>query len=128
MKETGLLSILAGVVGEPAGYLVLADWLEEHLDRGDLAGVLRRSLPGPPPPFAGPVEVSMRYQRLDARTMLCLVRYFPEEAETGGHLLCLGTLAGPPGEVIRWVRWLPATAKPDWAMFLLWDRASDQRP
>jgi hypothetical protein len=124
-KQTGLLAMLAGVVGEKAGHLILADWLDEHLGRADLAGVLRRTQPGPPPRFAGKVQVSFRYQTLDDETMLCLGLYQPE-GEEGGYVVSLGTKGGTL-RMIRWVRWLPdSEAAEDVAA--LWEQSDEEMP
>jgi hypothetical protein len=137
--RTGLASLVIGAAANEGGHLVLADWLEDHLDRNDLAAVLRLSVDDPRDEqlreltdFGG-----FRYEFVDAEVMLYMSRwkvYQPYRAgkkagpEPEGALLGLCVSAEVTGKLIRWVRWLPDTGSPTAEVQALWDRLGEAIP
>lgn len=136
--RTGLAAMTAGAAGDASGHLVLGDWLEEHLDRADLAALFRRTTADPRDDkerqqtrYSG-----FRYGFLDSEVMLCMAAWKvvrPYEAgkkapEREGHLISLCVSAEAAGQLLRWVRWLPHDGKPDDDLLGLWGRMGEEVP
>jgi hypothetical protein len=136
--RTGLAAMAAGAAGDPAGHLVLADWLEENLNRPDLAAIYRMTQDDPRTEterertyFSG-----FRYQFLDAEVMLCMATWkvnHPYKAgkkppEPEGHLVGLCVSAEAAGKLIRWVRWLPHDGTPAAEVLALFEQMGEAIP
>jgi hypothetical protein len=136
--RTGLAAMAAGAAGDADGHLVLADWLEEHLNRVDLAAVFRRSKADPR--AEGDRERTrfsdFRYGFLDSEVMVCMAAWKvvqPYKAgkkppEPEGHLISLCVSAEAAGQLIRWVRWLPHEGKPDDEVLAVWGKMGESVP
>jgi hypothetical protein len=140
MSET-LARMIVGASTDAGGHLVLADWLEEHLGRDDLAAVLRLSTADPRTTEGKPKTnfYQFRYELVDADVMLCMAQwrvhqpYLPGgQAKAGpepeGHLVGLCVSAEAAGQLIRWVRWLPTKGKPTAEVLALWERLGESLP
>lgn len=137
--STGLAAMTGGAAENSGGHLVLADWLEEHLDRADVAAVLRLSEEDPrtEPEDAERTDFSgFRYEFLDADVVLYMNhwhvwRYYksgqkPEQLE--GHVVGMCVRGGVPGGPLAWARWLPSKGKSVGEVQALWDRLGTNLP
>jgi hypothetical protein len=114
--------MVAGAAADDSGHLILADWIEENLDAGDLAATLRAS--GDDSWMDGPMSVNtsyrdFRWRQLDGSVLLYMASYHvwlpykrgekPKQLE--GQLLGFLVRGNRTAPMARWVRWLPSDAQ-----------------
>jgi len=117
--DTGLAAMVAGAAGDDSGHLVLADWIEENLEAGDLAATLRGSEDDPRgsgKDAGGTSFHNFRWRQLDGRVMLYLATYVVYQPYVRGKKSSpplegrvVGFIVKPEGRSpgLRWARWLP---------------------
>jgi len=136
--RTGLAAMTVGAASGAGGHLVLADWLEEHLNRPDLAAVYRLTKDDARDKTERERTryFDFRYQFLDAEVMLCMAAWKvhhpykagKKPAEPKGHLVSLCVSAEAAGQLIRWVRWLPHDGTPAAEVLALWGQLGEAIP
>jgi hypothetical protein len=131
--------MVAGADADGA-HLVLADWVEEHLDLPDLAAALRASQDDPRTDQDRARQentsfLDFRYRLLDRQVMLYQAAYrFYRQVKRGqkaenlqGRVLGLCLPPDHPGGPLRWLRWFPAETVVE-AEARLWQELGHGRP
>lgn len=124
-SRSGLAEMVAAARHDGASHLVLADWLEEHLNRADVAAVLRASTTDPR--IGKQLEqtsyADFRFAPLDAEVTLGMGRW-----QTGtqqirqGYLIVLCVPLEAEVGLRRWVRWLEDRGDPSAEIQALWEK------
>jgi hypothetical protein len=127
--DTGLAAMVDGARADPNGHLVLADWIEEHLELSRLASVLRHSKADPREAGAENHTAfsDFRYCRLDDQVILYLSSYRVWRGSGQGRVVGFCLSPQSPVGPGRWVRWLPAGAGEP-AEQVLWEELATGLP